>query len=354
MNSLTNFKQRVWCGALQGALALALLTGAAEASAACIAGSEHFLSTPTTVLHEGFSYGSRVTATGARATVLRECDRFSGADLSISTSLAYVGEVGGVPTFETSNRAIGAQFSYRYIESAGLGTEVWSSWLNLDDGSDDFHAKAQFDRNVDRTGLPIEVEVTFVALRDIGGNESISVADLNPAFQLEDRTYGEDLPAAMTTGFSMRPRRYAFCAFTSAPPSSQRLATTAINMLTREGEVGPAVDFSFSWSCVAGDDHAGGADFQFLSSKALGTSNGLLAVDGDAKGVDMLVTMKDKSGKQMPVPLGTHWWASHHYGRGYPLPSIGSQEMQVRFRRNKDAITPGDATSTMTVRLSLF
>lgn len=354
MNILTNLNQRARFGVLQGAIAIALLMGGAEVKAACTVGNPHFLSTPLSVPHEGFSQGSVVTSSEHSPQVLSNCDRYSGADLSIETSLGYVGEVDGVPTFATSNSAVGAQFRYRYLVVAQLGKEEWSSWINLDDKRHDFNAKAMYARELPQTGLPVAVKVNFVALRDIGGNETISVSDLDPAFQLEDRTYGQDLDRAVTTGFGIRPKRYAYCAFTRAPPSTQKLAPTTVSMLRAEGDLGPAVDFSFSWSCTAGDDREGGADFQFLSSKALGTNNGLLAVEGDAKGVDMLVTMKDKSGSQMPVPLGTHWWATHHFHRGSPLPDIGSQEMQVRFRRNKDELKPGDATSTMTVRLSLF
>jgi hypothetical protein len=354
MNMLTNFKRRARFGVLQGTIALATIMGAAEARAACTAGNAHFLSTPMSVPHEGFSRGEAVMRAGATVSVLRDCDRYSGADLSIGTSLEYLGEIEDVPTFATSYGSIGAQFAYRYIEAAGLGTEVWSSVSYISDRRRDFHAKAYFNRDVAQTGLPVEVIVEFIALRDIESHESIRVADLDPAFQLEDGTYGQDLGSALTTGFGIRPRRYAYCQYTRRPPSTQKLADTTISMLKAEGDLGPAVDFSFSWRCEEGDDRGGGADFQFLSSKALGTTNGLLAVDGDAKGVDMLVTMKDKSGNQMPVPLGTHWWATHHFHRGTPLPDNGSQEMQVRFRRNKDDINPGDATSTMTVRLSLF
>ncbi|HEL5038532.1 TPA: hypothetical protein UOA93_000270 [Stenotrophomonas maltophilia] len=354
MNILTNLNQRARFGVLQGAIAIALLMGGAEAKAACTVGNPHFLSTPVSAPHEGFSEGSIIMSTGHQAPVLDDCDRYSGADLSIETSLGYVGEVDDVPTFATSHSAIGAQFRYRYLEVAQLGKEEWSSWFNLDDKRRDFHAKAVFSRDIPQTALPVAVEVYFVALRDIGGHETIQLEDLAPAFQLEDRTYGQDLDSATTTGFIVRPKRYAYCAFSRAPPSTQPLAPTTISMLKAEGDLGPAVDFSFSWSCAAGDDRGGGADFQFLSDKALGTTDGLLAVEGSAKGVDMLVTMKDKSGGQMPVPLGTHWWATYHFHRGNPLPNVGSQDMQVRFRRNKDELKPGDATSTMTVRLSLF
>ncbi|KRG52537.1 hypothetical protein ARC23_05245 [Stenotrophomonas beteli] len=249
---------------------------------------------------------------------------------------------------------MGVQLRYQYLEAAHLGTETWSDWAYVGSSSRRFNAKPVFDRNIPLTGLPLRVEVFFIALRDVSSTERIEVGELDPPFELQDHSYSQDLSGAFVTGFLVRPYVYASCDYTRSPPSTLALASTSVVNLRAEGDVGPAVDFSFAWRCEGGDDRGGGADFQFTSSKALGTSNGLLRVDGDASGVDMLVTMKDRYGNQMPVPLGTHWWASHHYGRGTPLPDIGSQEMQVRFRRNKDVLKPGNASSSMTVHLSFF
>ncbi|AEM51476.1 fimbrial protein [Stenotrophomonas maltophilia] len=354
MNILENFDRRARCGVLQGAIALALLMGAAEVSAACTAGGAPFLSGPVSVPHEGFRSGEVVTTASAASAVFRGCDRGSSANLTIEALLEYIGDVGGVPTFKTSSHSIGAQIQYRYLAVSGPGTEQWSSWINLGSTSQDFRAVNQYASSLPQTNLPMEFRAHFITLEDIGGGVSIGISDLDPAFGLTDNTYGEDLGDAVVASFGIRPREYASCWYTSAPPSALKLADATVSELRAEGSVGAAVDFSFSWRCKAGDDRPGGADFQFLSSKALDKTSGLLAVDGDAKGVDMLVKMKDKSGNYMPVPLGDHWWATHHFHRGTALPDIGRQEMQVQLRRNKEDIKPGNASSTMTVRLSLF
>lgn len=354
MNITMNIHTRIRGGALKVAVAAALSLAAANASAACRVGSIPFLSTPASVPHEGFSAGEQINSAGANVPLFRDCDRSTGADLSIGPSLTYVGEVDGNPTFQTGYSDIGVQLRYRYLEAATSSAETWSSWFYVSDSRRSFHAKARYDKNSALSDLPLEVQAFFIALNHINSTVNISVTDLDPPFELEDDSYGQDLAGTVVTGFSIRPYRYASCDYTRRPPGTQSLASTSVAHLKAEGDLGPAVDFSFAWRCTGGDDRAGGADFQFLSSKAEGTADGLLRVDGDASGVDMLVTMKGKDGKQMPVPLGTHWWASHHYGRGTPLPDVGSQEMQVRFRRNKDVLKPGDASSTMTVRLSLF
>ncbi|HGM5876244.1 TPA: hypothetical protein ACKP4S_000713 [Stenotrophomonas maltophilia] len=354
MNILTNIHQKICRGALRVAVAAVAFIGAAEASAACTVANGHYIGVPVSQTHEGFSYGERIKAGSHRTNILKDCVRSSGADLSISPSLAFVGEVNGIPTFATASYLVGAQFRYRYIEAASWSTETWSSWFNLGATTQSFHAKAIYNRDEPLTGLPVEVEVIYVALADIPSNLEFGIDDLDPPFELEDNSYGQRLEAALALSFSLRPVRYAYCHFSAWPPSRLNLARTHTSLLDKEGAVGPATDFSFAWQCAAGDDRDGGADFQFISSKALGTSDGLLGVDGDAKGVDMLVTMKDKAGNQMPIPLGTHWWASYHYHRGTALPDSGRQEMQVRFRRNKDEIKPGNASSTLTVHLSLF
>ncbi|MDV9043866.1 hypothetical protein [Stenotrophomonas sp. RAC2] len=354
MNITTNIHPNIQRGALRAAAAATLCLAAAGASAACTANSGHFIGTRASVPHEGFSAGEQVNGGGANPMVFKDCDRSSGADLSIGTTLTYIGEIGGHPTFRTSDSSIGVQLRYRYLEASGFSGDRWSDWIYVSDTRRRFHAKSSYDRYSELSGLPIDVVADFIALRDIDSNASISVADLDPPFELQDHTYGQDLADALVTGFTIKPYVYASCGYTRSPPSTLALASTSVGNLKSEGDLGPAVNFSFAWRCVGGDDRPGGADFQFMSSKALGTSNGLLSVDGDASGVDMLVTMKDRTGKQMPVPLGTHWWASHHYGRGYPLPDVGSQDMQVRFRRNKDELKPGSASSTMTVRLSFF
>lgn len=354
MNIITNIHLQFRRGALRGAAVAVLCMGAANAWAACTANTVPFMSTPASVPHEGFRSGDRLNSTGANVALFRDCDRFSGADLSVGPALAYVGEVAGIPTFRTVSSAVGVQLRYRYLETASSSGETWSDWFYVSDSRRSFHAKASYNRDTTQTALPFAVEVFFIALRDINSYETVSIGDLDPPFNLQDHSYGEDLAGTLVTGFTIRPYRYASCWFTSRPPSTLQLASTSVVNLSAEGDLGPAVDFSFAWKCESGDDRGGGADFQFTSSKALGTSGGLLSVDGDASGVDMLVTMKGKDGKQIPVPLGTHWWASHHYGVGRSLPDESSQEMQVRFRKNKDVLKPGNASSTMTVHLSLF
>lgn len=346
MNILTYIKQQLACP--RGVFCMAsfgMLWGTSTAMAACTSGDDIFLSTTSAVPYEDVSEGDWLTGAGARTSILRNCDATSGADLTIEVPLTYHGEVGGTPTFSTSNSGVGVQVRFKYIQSiSGSGDTEWSDWIQLGTRSVDFHAKPNYAKGEPLANLPIEVNVDVIALEDYGSG-TYNVSDLSPVVTLSDHSYGLKMPTSEMPGYQIRPKIYASCWFSSQPPSKVTLARTHVSLLKEKDQQGPAVDFSFSWACRGGDDKDDDSgDFMFKSDKKLATTGGRLATDGSAKGVDMLVSMKNGE-KYDPIRFDS--WAGK-------LPATGKRDLQVRFIRNADELQPGDATSTMTITVEPY
>ncbi|MBO0394308.1 fimbrial protein [Stenotrophomonas maltophilia] len=208
-------------------------------------------------------------------------------------------------------------------------------------------AHAEYIRDNPVATLPVEVDYRFVALRDFSG-ESILMGYFEP-LAVTDLSYGQSLNQLTVEGVRQRPREEASCSFSARPPATLQLPTTSTAHLRETGDVGPASDFSFSWTCRAGNQgHSGKGDFRFKSTASISGSPGQLSTKGDATGVAILVTLERSNGTQEPIVFDT-WYANRLSPGTGGLPRTGTQRMQARFVRTNAPLTPGSASSTLTI-----
>lgn len=328
---------------------LALLCVIAPATAtACAAGPQKWM--PTSFgYYDSFKTGD-VMVGWVRAVVpyYVDCSPTASAQLSIGSATSLAGVHDGRITFKTEHDGVGIQLEYRYIQSiAGSGQPVYSEWQEVGTAASSLIARAEYMRDNPTASIPIEVDYRFIALRDFS-DESIAMGDIEP-LRVTDGSHGLSLNQLIVEGVRQSPRVEASCEFSARPPARLQLPLTAASSLRAPGDVGPAADFSFSWSCRAGNQgHSGKGDFRFKSAAAVSGSPGQLSTTGDAGGVNMLVTLERKDGSQEPIVFDT-WYANRLSPGTGGLPANGSQAMQVRFVRTAQPIVPGVASSTLTI-----
>lgn len=277
-----------------------------------------------------------------------DCEPTASAQLSIASATGLAGVHDGRITFKTEHDGVGIQMEYRYIQSiAGSGQPVYSEWQAVGTAAGVVTARAEYMKDNPTASIPIEVDYRFVALRDFSG-EPIAMGDIEP-LRVADRSFGLSLDQLSVEGVRQYPREEASCEFSARPPATLQLPQTSVSSLRAPGDMGPAADFSFSWSCRAGNQgHSGKGDFRFKSTAAISGNPGQLSTSGDAEGVNMLVTLERKDGSQEPIVFDT-WYANRLSPGSGGLPAKGSQSMQVRFIRTAKPLVPGSASSTLTI-----
>lgn len=320
-----------------------LMAWSSAAHAGCVAGPQKWMPA-SHGYYDSYEEGDVVTG-WSRATVnyYVDCDPASSADVTIRTTTGLVGQHDGRLTFRTEHDGIGIQMEYRHIRSDGTR----SSWIEPGTAGARLVAYTEDIGGNPTSSIPIEVDYRFVALRHFS-NESILMGDIEP-LRVSDGSYGLSLNQLLVEGARRSVRVEASCSFSASPPATLRLPDTHISALRNAGDVGPAADFSFSWSCRAGNQgHTGKGDFRFKSAAAVSGVPGQLSTSGSAEGVNMLVTLENRAGNQEPIVFDT-WYANRLSPGTGGLPANGSQAMQVRFIRTAKGLVPGTASSTLTI-----
>ncbi|MDV9043869.1 fimbrial protein [Stenotrophomonas sp. RAC2] len=320
-----------------------LMAWSAAAHAGCVAGPQKWMpSAPG--YYDSYEEGEIVVG-WARATVnyYVDCDPGASADITIGTATGLAGRHDNRFTFRTEHDGIGIQMEYRYIRSDGTR----SGWMEPGTASSRVTAYTADIPGNPTSSIPIELDYRFVALRHFSG-ESIRMGDMEP-LRAVDGSYGLSLNQLSVEGVRRSPRVEASCSFSARPPATLRLPETQMSALREAGDMGPAAEFSFSWSCRAGNQgHSGRGDFRFKSTAAVAGTPGQLSTSGTAEGVNMLVTLERKDGSQEPILFDT-WYANRLSPGTGGLPVNGSQAMQVRFIRTAKPLVPGTASSTLTI-----
>ncbi|WP_155761174.1 hypothetical protein [Stenotrophomonas maltophilia] len=328
-------------------LAMILAGGAlaaGEARAGCSAGDDTWVPMSNVYFDDGFKAGDEVKgSTGNTIHYKVNCDPSERVDITLVSRAPYYGEVEGVPTFSTSDRDIGLQIEYRHPTVSG----GMSDWKRLDDMGG-VAAGVAIPNAADGTWhFPVQYDFRYVAINDFTGNGTVNGQGLAIA---NSRSHsGLSLPEPDVEGFGVTRRLYSYCNFSSTPPSTVTVPTTAPSTLAREGDTGRASEFSFGWYCVDGNDgdYAGGGDFRFKYTKASSGKTGHIQSTGTAKGADLLVSMTDPGTKE-EKPIEHEVW----YSKGKPLPYTGRRDLQVRFVRNGEAtLVPGDVQGTLTIEV---
>ncbi|KRG52540.1 hypothetical protein ARC23_05260 [Stenotrophomonas beteli] len=332
-----------------------LMAASSAVQAACAVGPQKWMPAPTG-FYDAYSAGDVVTSwVRADIAYFVDCDPISSADLSLGTTTGLAGMHDGRFTFRTDHDGIGIQLEYRYIRAiSGSGQPEYSAWIQPGTASNRFTAHAEYIKGNATASIPVQVDYRFIALRDFSG-EPILLEDIEPLLAI-DLSHGFSLNQLVVEGVRQRPREEASCEFSARPPATLELPATAMSSLKNKGDVGAAADFSFAWTCKAGNQgHSGRADFEFLSDAAIGATPGHLSTTGDAEGVDMLVAIQYPDGSYKPVVFGSGQWYANRLSPGTGgLPSTGRQNLQVRFIRNAAPLRPGTARSTMTINLVPF
>lgn len=317
-------------------------------AAACAAGPQKWMPAPFGY-YDSFEAGEVMVGwTRAVVPYYVDCEPTASAQLSIASATGLAGVHDGRITFKTEHDGVGIQMEYRYIQSiAGSGQPVYSEWQAVGTAAGVVTARAEYMKDNPTASIPIEVDYRFVALRDFSG-EPIAMGDIEP-LRVADRSFGLSLDQLSVEGVRQYPREEASCEFSARPPATLQLPQTSVSSLRAPGDMGPAADFSFSWSCRAGNQgHSGKGDFRFKSTAAISGNPGQLSTSGDAEGVNMLVTLERKDGSQEPIVFDT-WYANRLSPGSGGLPAKGSQSMQVRFIRTAKPLVPGSASSTLTI-----
>ena len=332
---------------------LCLLAPAGAVEAACSAGPQKWMAAQAGY-YDSYEAGDVVVDwMTAPVAYYVDCDPISSAQMMLRSATGFAGFHQGRTTFRTDHEGIGIQMEYRYVQSInGAGQPVYSEWQEPGTAGTPITAHAHYVKGTPTAPIIVEVDYRFIALREFSG-ETIAMGDLEPLVA-SDRSYGFSLEQLSVEGPQRRLREIASCSFSARPPTSLRLPDTHTSLLKNTGDMGEPADFSFSWSCRAGNQgHSGRGDFRFRSADAITDSAGHLATSGDAKGVDMLVTLERSDGTQEPIVFET-WYANHLSPGTGGLPSSGSQAMQVRFIRNASPLVPGTASSTLTIEAIPF
>lgn len=320
-----------------------LMAWSTAAHAGCVAGPQKWMAMPHGY-YDSYEEGD-IVVDWTRATVdyYVDCDPASSADVMIGTATGLAGRHDNRFTFRTEHDGIGIQMEYRYILPDGTR----SSWIEPGTAGSRVTAYTEDTPGNPTSSIPIEVDYRFVALRHFS-SESILMGDMEP-LRVIDGSYALSLNQLSVEGVRQSLRVEASCSFSATPPATLRLPDTQMSALREAGDVGPAADFSFSWSCRAGNQgHTGRGDFRFKSTAAVSGTPGQLSTSGTAEGVNMLVTLEKKDGSQEPIVFDT-WYANRLSPGTGGLPANGSQTMQVRFIRTAKPLVPGTASSTLTI-----
>ncbi len=317
---------------------------AGEAWAGCRAGDETWVPMSTVYFDGGFEAGQVVKGyTGHTVPYKVNCDPAEKVDLTFIVNATYYGEIDGVPTYHTSDPDIGLQIEYRHPTTSG----GMSNWKWMDDMGGIARGVA-IQNAADMTWYyPVEYDFRYVAINGFTSNGTVAGRYLTTANSRSHPALA--MPSPDIEGFEVTRRLYSYCRFSSTPPSTVTVPTTAPGTLAREGDTGRAKTFSFGWYCVDGNggDYARGGDFKFKYTQASSGKTGHIQSTGTAKGADLLVTMTDPGTKE-EKPIEHEVW----YSKGKPLPYSGSRDLQVRFVRNGEAtLVPGDVQGSLTIEV---
>lgn len=270
------------------------------------------------------------------------CTAGATAEINFTPTLEYAEDIGGVPTFHSPNGGgLGVQI---YIEGHG----------SVGAGGAKVSATAEWQAGPGMYAIAFEVSHRIVALQTI--NTDASTGYMDGALEVDDLTFGHDMNNLEFDGYSITKNTYTSCGFTSTP-GDVTLPSTHISVLRNEGDMGKEQTFSFGWSCYIGNapGESTGGDFYLSSPNGSGT-DGRLATEGSATGVDMLVTLTDNKSNKVPALFNKDWYSNHSDfskpGEGVGV--SGTQQMQVRFIRNSDPLSAGDATAEMTIHLDVY
>lgn len=270
------------------------------------------------------------------------CAAGATAEIEFTPTLEYAEDIDGVPTFYGPNGTdLGVQI---YIEGHGaVGT-----------GGAKVPVAAEWNSGVGMYAISLEVSHRIVALQTI--NRSASTGYMGGALEVGDRTFGHVMYDLEFDDYSITKNTYTSCSFTSEP-GDVPVPSTHISVLRNEGDMGKEHAFSFGWSCFIGNvpGESTGGDFYLSSPNGSGT-DGRLATEGSATGVDMLVTLTDNKNNKVPALFDGDWYSNHS---GFSVPGegvgvSGTQQMQVRFIRNSDPLNAGDASAEMTIHLDVY
>lgn len=329
--------QRVAAGAL---LCIGALV-TAEAWAGCRLGDGRALAFNNSVYFpEPYQAGDEIK--GWQSVTIRylvDCDPDEPVELTYAgPDEGYFGEIDGRHTFRTSDSDIGVQITYqaldgsseKYMDDMGgrsTGTAIWNN------------AESVWDYRV-------QFWYRYVAINGFAGSGHVQDTTLVHA-RAKLPAIG-NLGSIEAFGFMVEPKTDPYCTFSSEPPKYLTVPTTGVGELSREGDTGAAAGFSFGWRCVDGNpDPSPGGDFRFKFNKAASGKPGHIEATGDAKGVDLRVTITNpKTGRVEPIR--PDWW----YSDGGALPQNGTADMEVQFIRNGDAtLTPGKASGRLTIEV---
>lgn len=322
---------------------LLMLLGAAGAVSACdlmqsgasITGGHRF--------DDPYSRGDVVLGwQDVRRGFFGNCAAGAKAEMEFTPTLRYAEDIDGVPTFYSPN-------------GGGLGVQIYIEGHGpVGAGGARVSAAAEWQAAGLMYAIIFEVSHRIVALRTVNTDQSTGYMD--GALAVDDLTFGHTMHSLEFDNYSVTKNTYTSCGFTSTP-GDVTLPSTHTSVLRNEGDMGKEQTFSFGWSCSIGnvDGESQGGDFYLSSPNGSGT-DGRLATDGSAKGVDMLVTLTDNKNNKVPALFDRDWYSNHS---GFSVPGegvgvSGTQQMQVRFIRNSDPLSAGDATAEMTIHLDVY
>lgn len=275
---------------------------------------------------------------------LRECPLWEKVRFTLEPATGWVGTYDGYDTFSTANPNIGVQYEYRYATATGpSGHPTMGPWTKLGRNPVDIVVSAHHFASIVTSQVDIEYDVRFVALNKITSSQSLS--DVQPVNVVVESGY-PDVNNFVWSGFDLIAPRQASCWFVGdVDGRNVKLPFTHTSMLKDEGDTGPAARFSWSWNCDPGNQgHTGGGDFMYRAVTSVTDAAGRMAVDGDAKGVELLVTRTD-GGKETPIVFD-RWYGD--FGR---VEYSGREDLQVRYYRNGDPLKPGAANGGLVIRL---
>lgn len=267
------------------------------------------------------------------------CAAGAEAEIEFMPTMGYLEDIDGIPTFDASDKALGLQI---HIEGHGY---VGASGATVS-------ARAK-EVSGEHT-ISLVVSHRIVALSTI--NESAEMPYLDTAVRVDDRTFGYNMRELEFDGYKILRNTYTFCYF-NGETGDVELPATHVTALRSEGDKGKEQNFSFRWQCNIGNvpGESQGGDFYLSSPNGSGT-DGTLKTKGSATGVDMLVTLTDNKDDKVPALFNGDWY-SNHSGFSKPGEGVGAsgtQQMQVRFIRNSDPLSAGDATAEMTIHLDVY
>lgn len=282
--------------------------------------------------------------TRGSAMYLWECPVGQTVDVSLSQSLTYAGTIGGRETFATSNGNIGVQFEYQYANGFNAnGTVRMSSWIPLTRGTHDITLHGDSAAAIVNSAIGIYYDMRFVALNDISGDQEVK--DVQPV-DLQVKSHGFSVNQFVWEGVYLTAPRAPSCVFSGGVGRTIDVPTAYTSQLKDEGDMGRAQRFSWSWSCDpgAGTEYNDRGDFRYRSTTTVTEEKGgRMRVTGGATGVDILVTRRNGSGDQEPIHFN-RW-----YGDFFNVPLSGSEDMEVRYIRNKDALNVGEANAGLII-----